>query len=221
MAGLKIADGAKLNEAVKMVVAAAMKTARPEIAQMVKLDAETYQGIHLHVVSIAATMLPPNPQDVFTKAFGEKAELVLGISDDRVYAAYSSDGVKTLKGLIDKCKAAPGTSTALVQIFSRRHADRPVRRQRRRRRRQADYRRRAPDPCGGERTGPRQADGDGDSQRSVGQGGGRGRRAPYALPDGGFEAGGVSGCSASVPAGCPGADGQASRPGDGAAEVNK
>ena len=115
VAGLKIADGAKLNEAVKTVVSTAMKAARPEVAQLVKLDAETYQGVHFHVVSVPAAMLPPNPQDVFTKAFGEKAELVLGIGDDSVYAAWSSDGVKTLKGLIDKCKAAPGKSTVPLQ----------------------------------------------------------------------------------------------------------
>jgi hypothetical protein len=120
VAGAKIADGAKLNDAVKMVAERALKELPPEVAKMVKLDAETYQGVHFHVVTPPLAAIEDSPHghehELISHLFGDKVDLVLGIGDDSAYLAVSSDAAKTLKGVIDKSKAAPGKSAQPLQV---------------------------------------------------------------------------------------------------------
>ena len=116
VAGLKIAEGAKLDKVVKQVVERVGKE-NPTATQLIKLDAETYQGVRFHVFTFPVALIPEHEREGFSKVFGDKVEIViLGIGDDSVYVAYSSDAAKTLKEVIDKSKSASDKSTPPMQL---------------------------------------------------------------------------------------------------------
>jgi hypothetical protein len=109
VAGGLIAEGAKLEKVVKQLVDLVGKD-QPDLAKMVKLDAETHQGVRFHTVAIPV----PSPEPV--KVFGETLEIVLGMSDQSVYLAVGRDAAKTLKEVIDKSKAEPNKAATPFRI---------------------------------------------------------------------------------------------------------
>jgi hypothetical protein len=109
--GSVLADGAKLEKAVKQAVAMAGKD-EPGVLQIVKFDAETYQGVRFHTLSIPAPNMPPEA----VKFLGNPVEGVLGVSDTNAYFAIGKDAVKTLKQIIDKSKADAGKAIAPGQL---------------------------------------------------------------------------------------------------------
>ncbi len=92
-----------------------------------KVSAETYQGIHLHTVSL------PTPDPELTPLVGDTLDMVVGIGDDKVLVAVGRDAAKTLKKAIDRSKAAAGKEVPPLQVTAGRAADRQVRRRSRRR----------------------------------------------------------------------------------------
>jgi len=109
VAGILIAGGDKLDKVVKQLVAEIAKD-QPDIVKSVKLDAETYEGVRFHLASVPVT------HEELVPAFGEKIDVVLGISDDRLYVAAGRDAVKMLKEAISKSKAAAGKEIPPGQI---------------------------------------------------------------------------------------------------------
>ena len=114
VAGGYVADGAKLEKLVKDVAAVA-KEEKPEIAEFIKLDAEKYEGISFHVVSVPLPGDQPGAQRL-AKLVGDKLELVIGIGPKGGYVAAGRDAVKTLKTVIDQCKASAGKAVLPARI---------------------------------------------------------------------------------------------------------
>jgi len=116
VAAVRVADGAKLDKVVKQVIERVGKE-NPAATQLIKLDAETHQGVRFHTLTVSSDMVPsPHEKDQFSKVFGDKVTVILGIGDDSVYLAVSPDAAKTLKEVIDKSKSASDKSTPPMQL---------------------------------------------------------------------------------------------------------
>jgi hypothetical protein len=114
VSGGYVADGAKLEKLVKEIAAVA-KEEKPEIAQFIKLDAEQYGGLNFHLVSVPLPADDPGAQKL-AKLVGDKLELVIAIGPKAAYAAVGRDAVKTLKTVIDQCKANAGKAVLPARI---------------------------------------------------------------------------------------------------------
>jgi hypothetical protein len=100
-AGSLVAEGAKLEEILKKLLAEAEKN-EPEAAKLVKLNAETYNDVRIHVFSM------PTPDPKLAALVGDTLDIILGVGDQKVYIAAGRDALKTLKQVIDKSKAEAG-----------------------------------------------------------------------------------------------------------------
>jgi len=109
VAGGGVAKGDTLEGLLKRLVK--MGTAeQPGLAQFLKLDAETHQGVRLHTFSM------PTPEPEAIKAIGETVEVVVGINDTSIYVAAGSDAISTLKQVIDQSKTQPGKKVPPMRI---------------------------------------------------------------------------------------------------------
>jgi len=110
VAGGIVVDGAKLEKVLKQIAQLAQKD-NPEVAKLIKLDAETHQGVRFHTLAI------PAPEDeIAAKLFGKTIRVVVGVGDDSLYVAAGSDPVDVLKQVIDQSKSAAGKSIPPVRI---------------------------------------------------------------------------------------------------------
>ncbi len=107
--GSLIVDGDKLDNVFKRLVAEIGKD-DPDTAKLVKLDADSQDGVHFHVATIPVT----SPE--LTVVVGAKVEAVLGIGPDRLYVAVGQDALKQLKDAIAKSKAAAGKEIPPLRI---------------------------------------------------------------------------------------------------------
>ena len=112
VAGFTIADGAKLEKALKQLAAEVQK-AEPKVAQILKLDAETHQGIRFHTLAVPTKEMN---DETAVKLFGDTLDVVLGISDASVYLAVGRDAASTLKQVIDQSKAQAGKQIPPARI---------------------------------------------------------------------------------------------------------
>jgi hypothetical protein len=111
LAGGTIAEGDKLEKCLKQL-AAEVQTAEPKVAEILKLDAETHQGIRLHTLA-----LPTAGADAWVvKVFGNTLEVVLGINESSLYIALGRDAASTLKQVIDQSKAQAGKKIPPARI---------------------------------------------------------------------------------------------------------
>jgi hypothetical protein len=108
-AGSVVADGAKIEEILKKLLAEAEKN-EPEAAKLVKLNAETYKGVRFHAFSM------PTPDPDMAKFVGDTLDVVLGIADNKAYIAAGRDAAKTLKTAIDKSVADAGKEIPASEI---------------------------------------------------------------------------------------------------------
>ena len=108
MAGATIADGAKLEKTFQQLADEVKKNGRT--AALVTISAETYQDIHLHVVST------PTPDPQLTPLVGDTLEAAVGIGDDKVLVAVGRDAAKTLKKAIDQLKTTAGKEVPPLEI---------------------------------------------------------------------------------------------------------
>ena len=100
--GARIAEGAKLEATIKKLVKELAKDS-PQIADLIKFDAEKYEGVNFHVATI-----PVPAEGDATKIFGSSVQIVIGISPSSVYFGAGKDPIDTIKKAIDASKAAPG-----------------------------------------------------------------------------------------------------------------
>jgi hypothetical protein len=106
--GTTVADGKKLEKVVKDLVAEAGKE-QPDVANLIKLNADSQGGVNFHVATI------PVPDEV-SGFVGDKVEIVIGIGDDSVYVGAGKNAVKTLKQVIEKSKAEAGKTVPALQL---------------------------------------------------------------------------------------------------------
>lgn len=111
--GGAVADGAKLEGALKTLIQQIAKE-QPELAAGIKLDAETYQGVRFHQVTV------PLPDDddtaVVRQLVGESLEIVIGASDGSAYLSAGRDAAGLLKKVIDASKAEPAKKTPPMRM---------------------------------------------------------------------------------------------------------
>ena len=100
--GARIAEGAKLEATIKKLVKELAKDS-PQIGELIKFDAEKYEGVNFHVATI-----PVPAEGDATKIFGESVQIVIGISPSSLYFGEGKDPIATIKQAIDASKAAPG-----------------------------------------------------------------------------------------------------------------
>jgi hypothetical protein len=108
VAGTTIVDGAKLDKSVGQLLAEILKD--KEAAKAIKISDETYQGVHLHALSM------PTPDADLVQLVGDSLDLVVGIADDRVLAAIGRDAADTLKKAIDQSKTGADKEMPPMQI---------------------------------------------------------------------------------------------------------
>ena len=101
--GARIADGEKLESTLKKLVHELAKD-DPKVDELVKLDAEKYEGVNFHVATI------PVPDPELAEVLGGSAKVVVGISPSSLYFGAGKDPIATIKQAIDASKAAPGKS---------------------------------------------------------------------------------------------------------------
>jgi hypothetical protein len=100
VAGATVVDGKPIEDLVKKFIDA-VKAEEPALADMAKLNAETYKGIRFHTFSM------PTPDEAAeVKPFiGDTIDVVLGVGDTQAYLAAGRDAAKILKQVIDKSQA--------------------------------------------------------------------------------------------------------------------
>jgi len=101
IAGRYVADGPKLESAVKMAVKEIGKKHPECVAKTLKLDAGRYRGVNLHVATIPITDKCKR-KDQTVKAVGENLQVVLGIGPKAVYLAAGREAMMSLKKAIQQ-----------------------------------------------------------------------------------------------------------------------
>ncbi len=109
--GMAIVEGAKLEGVLKELAAEIAKD-EPEFAQALKLDADTLGDVKFHVLSVPASEL----EEEMVPLVGESLDIVLGISETKVYFAVGRDALATLKTAINQSTAEPGKLIAPMKL---------------------------------------------------------------------------------------------------------
>jgi len=111
-AGTYIADGASLDRITKQIARIA-EAENPKVKELVKLDADRFEGVRFHTVSIP---VPPDAEDreKVVSLVGESLEVVIGIGEDSAYVAAGRDALGTLKRAI--AASAKGASQKVPPI---------------------------------------------------------------------------------------------------------
>lgn len=109
IAGGHLLDTAKVDTILKKLVEKATAD-EPKLAEMIKLNAEEYQGIHFHRVTLPLESMEES--EVLEKLVGKELEIFVGIGPESVYVAAGRDALETLKKAIDQSK----TSTPVLPM---------------------------------------------------------------------------------------------------------
>ncbi|HQF13450.1 MAG TPA: hypothetical protein PLS55_06100, partial [Thermogutta sp.] len=84
----------------------------PDFAKVLKLNAEMYKGVRLHVVELPADALKEAPQ-ALKDIFGSNAGAVIGFSENLVCMAFGPNPVSILKNALDQS----ASEVAVDKIF--------------------------------------------------------------------------------------------------------
>lgn len=95
IAGRYVADGPKLESAVKMAVEQISKKHPECVEKILQLDANRYRGVNLHVATIPITDKCPRKEQA-VEAVGENLTIVLGFGPKAVYLAAGRDAMRSL-----------------------------------------------------------------------------------------------------------------------------
>ena len=98
---MRIAGGDKLESTVKKLVHE-LSNDEPQIGEMVKLDAEKYEGVNFTVATVPVT------DHKAAAMLGESVQIVVGISPSSLYIGAGQDPVAEIKKAMDASKADPG-----------------------------------------------------------------------------------------------------------------
>ncbi|MCS7306717.1 MAG: hypothetical protein NZ602_16615 [Thermoguttaceae bacterium] len=105
--GGSVPNGTKIEAWFKKLVKAVQEE-EPAIENHVKLNADTYEGVNLHVATVP---LPPDTPDAekLSKLLGPQLDIVLGTAPNALYLAIGQDAEKLLKKAITQSKQKAGT----------------------------------------------------------------------------------------------------------------
>lgn len=116
VSGFAIAEGAKLEKAIKDLVEE-VKTDAPPVANLIKLNAEEYQGIRFHVVSVPIEMVQESEREKVTKLLGDPIQVIVGIGENAAYVAGGKNASQELKKAIDAAKAGADKKVPPAQVI--------------------------------------------------------------------------------------------------------
>jgi hypothetical protein len=103
-AGSILGDGAKLENAVKKLLAEAAKE------ELAKSNDETYKDFHLHSISLPVT------DQTLAPLFGDTFNVVIAVSDQKGFIAAGRNADKTLKDAIDKSLSDAGKEIPASEV---------------------------------------------------------------------------------------------------------
>lgn len=107
--GGRVAEGAKLEDAVKKLVAFAQQK-RPNFPD-VKFDAEKYQGVTFHKTSVPM----PQARSEARRLLGDPLQVVVGTGEHSAYVAVGRDGEALLKRVLDQNAAQKDQALAPIE----------------------------------------------------------------------------------------------------------
>lgn len=105
-----VANGPELEKTLGMLVKVARKKHGDDVDKFFTPNAEEYNGVRLHVLSIPITDKCRHHEDAIALV-GEKLEVVFGVADEGVGFAVGRDAMKTMKQAIDQSIASPQQAT--------------------------------------------------------------------------------------------------------------
>jgi hypothetical protein len=115
-AGMALADGQKLNATVKKLVEQIAKD-EPQVAKVIKLDAQQRDGVHFHTLSLPVDALGGEGKAELTKMVGQTLEVIVAIGDKAAYVAAGRDAATLLKTVMDQSKQSAGAAVPPAQMF--------------------------------------------------------------------------------------------------------
>lgn len=101
--GIVLDDPAPLEARVKELFNDA-KQQNAELAELVKLDAETYAGVRFHVLQVPHAAIAQDSPEFAEFLKGKDMQAVLGVGEHAIYFAAGSDAVGDLKAALDASK---------------------------------------------------------------------------------------------------------------------
>ena len=110
-----VANGPELEKTLGMLVKVARKKHGDDVDKFFTPNAEEYNGVRLHVLSIPITDKCRHHEDAIALV-GEKLEVVFGVADEGVGFAVGRDAMKTMKQAIDQSIASPQQATLPAQV---------------------------------------------------------------------------------------------------------
>jgi hypothetical protein len=114
VAGGFVANGPKLEKLVKEIAEIA-KQEQPDVAPLLKLDAEQFEGVNLHLATLPLPADDPGAKKL-AKLVGDKLEVAVGIGPKAAYVGMGRDAVKTVKEVITKNKSEAGKAVTPLAI---------------------------------------------------------------------------------------------------------
>ena len=110
-----VADGAKLEDAVKQLAEAARKEKPEEVEKLLKLDAGQAHGVRFHTITIPVPA-GGKDRDKAVKVVGESLQIVLGFGPKAVYLAAGKDAMKDLQQAIEQSEKTKSQTVPPVQV---------------------------------------------------------------------------------------------------------
>jgi hypothetical protein len=107
LAGAYVSNNGRLEEIAQTIVDV-LKKANPAFGQMVHLNAEEYQGVNFHTLSIPIpTEGMGERKKLVLSLVGETLQIVVGTSPKSIYLAFGREPMKNLKEAIDRSLSKP------------------------------------------------------------------------------------------------------------------
>jgi hypothetical protein len=114
LAGGYVADGAKLTKAGKLMVHAAAQE-KPAVAEWIKLDADEFQSVRFHTLSIPIPAQAKEQTNIVS-LIGEKLEVAIGIGPQSAYVAVGREPLASIKQVIVQSAADVNTQKDLPPV---------------------------------------------------------------------------------------------------------
>lgn len=114
VAGATLADTAKLDSIIRQLIPHLRKEA-PALAEKVKLNADTFEGITFHTAAIPTGLLDEAGPKL-AEMVGDNLDLVIGIGPEHVYLAAGRNAAGALRDAIRKSKAEAGKTAPPMRM---------------------------------------------------------------------------------------------------------
>ena len=112
-AGGHVVEPQRVEEALK-AMAKQLSEDEPEHAGAIKLNAEEFQGVRFHTVTVPLAEV--DEAEAFQKLVGDSLTIVFGVGKESLYLAAGRDAVDMLKQAMEKSKAEPARTVPPMQF---------------------------------------------------------------------------------------------------------